>query len=139
MRLPRHAAAFPLILLPALLGCSRGGDATEARRPLRPALRSIQVHVFDRTCVRAGCHLGSEVESRLSLRAGESRGGLVGAPSTQVRDLLLVKPGDPEGSYLIRKLEGGRMVGDRMPLGASPLPPETIAVIREWIARGAPD
>ena len=56
-----------------------------------------------------------------------------------IRELLRVKPGDPDGSYLIRKLEGGRIVGERMPLGSAPLPPETLAVIREWIARGAPD
>ena len=55
--------------------------------------------------------------------------------------LLRVDPGNPDDSYLIIKLEGGDRIADgtaRMPLGRTPLTPEQIAVVREWIASGAP-
>jgi hypothetical protein len=54
-------------------------------------------------------------------------------------ELVLVAPGDPEKSYLLRKLEGRKIVGERMPLGKPPLPAEMIAVIRKWVETGAPD
>jgi hypothetical protein len=48
-----------------------------------------------------------------------------------------VRPGDPDASYLIQKLEGRAAVGARMPLGAPALPQATIDVIRQWITQGA--
>jgi hypothetical protein len=62
---------------------------------------------------------------------------LVNAPSTEVPALMRVAPGNPDASYLIQKLEGTAPVGGRMPLGGSPLPAETIAVVRQWILEGA--
>ncbi len=47
----------------------------------------------------------------------------------------LVVPGKPEESYLLAKLEGTDGIsGDVMPLGEEPLPEESLAVVREWIA-----
>jgi methionine-rich copper-binding protein CopC len=55
-----------------------------------------------------------------------------------VPSLQRVRPGDPDGSYLIQKLEGRAAVGAQMPFGGPPLPASTIAFIRQWIANGAP-
>ena len=52
--------------------------------------------------------------------------------------LQRVNPGSRDNSYLIRKLEGSATVGARMPLGGPFLDDATIAVIRQWIAAGAP-
>jgi hypothetical protein len=48
----------------------------------------------------------------------------------------VIKPGDAAGSILVQRIAGA---GDqaRMPMGGKPLPPEQIALIREWINRGA--
>src|SRR5579872_2816722 len=47
----------------------------------------------------------------------------------------IVKPGDAEHSYLIRRVEGGEMP----PEGEAPRPaPADIAVLRRWIDAGAP-
>jgi hypothetical protein len=46
-----------------------------------------------------------------------------------------VLPGDPDGSLLIRKVEG--RAGLIMPPGGSRLPPEDIALLRRWIQAGA--
>ncbi len=62
---------------------------------------------------------------------------LVGVPSTEVPSLLRVKPGDPDNSYIIQKLEGHAAVGGQMPLGGPYLSTATIAFIRQWITDGA--
>ena len=64
-----------------------------------------------------------------------------GAMSTQVNDLI-VKPGDPDASYLIEKIEATAAhpprLGDPMPPPPlEPLPARVIADIRRWIAEGA--
>ena len=48
-------------------------------------------------------------------------------------------PGDPDNSYLIRKLEGAaNITGARMPRNAGPYLTEgQMLVIRRWIALGA--
>jgi hypothetical protein len=50
-----------------------------------------------------------------------------------------VNPGDPDGSQIVRAVEGARGEARRMPLGAPPLEPGQIAIIRRWIAEGAAD
>jgi len=42
---------------------------------------------------------------------------LVGVPSTEVPSLLRVKPGDPDNSYIIQKLENHAAVGTSTPPG----------------------
>jgi hypothetical protein len=62
---------------------------------------------------------------------------LVGIASSEAPNIQRVKPGDPNNSYLIHKIEGTAAVGARMPLGGPPLPQPTILVIRQWISQGA--
>ena len=49
----------------------------------------------------------------------------------------VVIPGNGEGSVIIKKLRGTAGFGSRMPLGGSPLPDATIALISLWITQGA--
>jgi len=75
-----------------------------------------------------GCHstrltLG---DLRLDTFARLLRGGLSG---------VIVVPGRPDESLLIRKLRG--QAGARMPMGRPPLPDATIEKIAKWIALGA--
>ena len=75
-------------------------------------------------------------------------------PSVEVPDWLRVRKGDPERSYLVRKLDGSQRCGDlacvvvlgspkpcgeRMPGGDSstPLEPEELRKVRDWIKQGA--
>lgn len=67
-------------------------------------------------------------------------------PSAQAPGLARVKPGRPDESYLIQKLEGTHACsagtcpngcGSRMPPLGDPLAPEQIAQIRDWILHGA--
>lgn len=50
----------------------------------------------------------------------------------------VLKPGKPDESPLVTLLTE-KDVAKRMPLDADPLTPEQVAVIRKWVAAGAPD
>jgi len=47
-----------------------------------------------------------------------------------------IAPFDPAGSFLFRKLDGTG-AGERMPYNGSPLPPDQIEAVRNWILEGA--
>ncbi len=146
----RVAAAGRLasaVLCLAMCGCAGDGVSDPAgpeptctdEAPFRATLPCIQQLVFTPTCAVAGCHLGPGAQQDMDLSEGLAHSSLVGIASTEILLLRRVKPGDPEGSYLIHKLEGRPgIVGDRMPLGGPFLTLEEIGVIREWILAGAP-
>ena len=82
-------------------------------------LQSIQDNVFTPICT--ACHAGASAPLGLRLDAGNSYNNLVGIPSVEVPALQRVRPGDPDNSYIIQKLEGRAAVGGQMPLGGPPL------------------
>lgn len=51
----------------------------------------------------------------------------------------LVVQGDPDQSIFLQKMERTSDCGDPMPTGTSALDPSVVAVIRAWIASGAPN
>ena len=102
---------------------------------LAPTFSSIQREVLTPRCTV--CHSGAAAPAGLRLDEGSSYGLLVGVASRESGGTQRVAPGRPDDSYLVHKLEGRAAVGARMPLGGPYLDDATIAVIREWIARGA--
>jgi hypothetical protein len=110
-------------------GGGAGGGALEA------TFASIQGNVFTPMCV--ACHAGATAPLGLRLDAVNSYALLVGVASVQQPSLQRVEPGNPDDSYLIRKLEGTAGTGGRMPLDGTPLPQADIDVIRQWIIDGA--
>jgi hypothetical protein len=99
---------------------------------------SIQEHVFTPICSK--CHIGASAPEGLQLDAAHSYNLLVDVPSAEQPDLDRVKSGDPDDSYMVRKIEGlADIDGGQMPLGETPLPPSTIDAIRQWITNGAPN
>lgn len=134
-----------LLLLPlAAVGCGSVKSPTEPQpsevQGLAFSFTRIQTEVFTPTCAVAGCHAASTGEAGLVLEAGRSYGELVGRASTQNAALDRVQPGDPERSYLIRKLRGDSSItGERMPFGGPPLTAAQIDGIAAWIRSGAPN
>jgi hypothetical protein len=109
------------------------GGPTE---PLTPDFKSIQDNVFTPICTR--CHIGAGAPMGLQLDAAHSYSLLVGVPSTEQPNVLRVKAGDPDNSYIVQKLEGAPgITGVQMPFGGPYLPQSTITVIRTWITNGA--
>jgi hypothetical protein len=105
---------------------------------LAPTLASIQANVFSVNCAIPGCHGGGTVQFGLRLDPGFSAGNLINVPSPRDTNLIRVIPGNPNGSFIIQKLEGTQTLGDRMPQFGPYLPQSTIDVIRQWIRDGAP-
>jgi hypothetical protein len=88
----------------------------------------------------SGCHTGGSPPQGLNLEADQSYGLLVDVPSNEVASVDRVEPGEPDNSYLIRKLEGTASVGARMPGDGPPyLTREQMDIIRQWISDGATD
>jgi hypothetical protein len=99
----------------------------------------VQRELFDRRCV-TDCHEAVNAAAALQLTRGRSHGNLVNQRSQQIASQLRVIPGDPEGSYLVKKLAGAvGAAGDQMPKFAPPRPQSEIDWVRAWITRGAPD
>jgi len=116
---------------PISAGGSSGG-------PVTADFQSIQDNVFTPICSK--CHIGGGAPEGLQLDAAHSYNLLVGVPSAEQPNLLRVKPGDPDDSYMVRKIEGlSSISGAQMPYMETPLPQATIDAIRQWITNGAPN
>jgi hypothetical protein len=94
-------------------------------------------------CAIPSCHASAEPTGRMRLDEDFARTSLrgVAAMGVSCRDqgLVRVVPGDPAASLLYRKIsEDAPPCGSRMPQAAAPLPPALIALVRDWIAAGAP-
>jgi hypothetical protein len=131
----------------ASAGCDEKLSSITGPTPnLSPSFSSIQQTIFSASdssgrlsCV--GCHTdqGRTPASNLSLTDGRAYQQLVGRASTGKPGTTLVIPGDPDNSYLVKKLEGASdIVGLRMPRNNGPFLSEgQMRVIRRWIADGA--
>jgi hypothetical protein len=74
----------------------------------------------------------------MDLRSGRSFASLVSVASREQPTLMRVRPGEPENSYVIHKLEGSASIaGSRMPLGGPFLDQATTDMVESWIASGA--
>lgn len=122
--------------LPECLDVQPDGSAA-----LEPTLTNV-ASIFIQSCAFNSCHGSAakagnlDLENRSTLHAQ-----LVGRGSMLLPDVPLVEPGDPQGSFLYQKMaQCSPAAGASMPLNAPILlADETVAVVREWIAAGAPD
>ena len=136
--------ALAVVLMIGVVGCDESlSDVTGPTPNLEPTFSSIQRDIFDNgdssgrvACIQCHNAVGAFF-SGLDLRSTVSYGNLVGRPSRGNPSATRVIPGDPQNSYLVRKLEGRDIVGAQMPLTPPHLIPGQIAVIRRWIELGA--
>jgi hypothetical protein len=115
---------------------------------LEVSFSSIATNIFEATdssgrlaCVQCHNAGGARFAAGLNLERAVAYGQLVGVSSSERPGVLRVAPGDPDASYIVHKLEGrADIVGVRMPRGTGPFLTEgQMAVIRRWIAEGAPN
>ena len=113
---------------------------------LTPTFSSIQREIFSNAdssgraaCIQCHNAAGRNFAGGLSLVEGVSYGELVNRVSRDKAGAVRVVPGDPDGSYLIHKLEGRfDIVGQRMPRTGGPfLTSGQVSIIRRWIELGA--
>lgn len=102
-----------------------------------PTLANVQSLIFTPKCALAGCHGGSAPREGMSLEPGKVKASTLNVVSVE-SPLMRIKPGDPDQSYLVAKIEGRAHdvggSGDRMPLGSPPLSPAEIQLVRDWIS-----
>lgn len=143
----RHRSCAAL-LCAALAGCAGSGEGLDQNgQPLSGSpgsssltadFESIQENIFTPICSK--CHIGASAPEGLQLDADHSYDMLIGVSSAEEPSLLRIKPGDPDDSYLVRKIEGAAGIdGGQMPLGETPLPQAAIDAIRQWVTNGAPE
>jgi len=97
-------------------------------------LSVVQSQIFTPLC--SGCH---PANAGLDLRPGQTFASAVNVASSQQPALLRVAPGNPDDSYLYRKINGGPgITGVQMPRFGPPLTQAQRDLIREWILAGAP-
>lgn len=151
----RTAVSLAALAVALCVGCagSGGGDGDNGgggggcKPPETPTVTlsgNVQP-ILNVSCAVNGCHVGSVPASELNLSNGQTYAQTVNVPSTQ-SGLDLVKPGNPDQSYLVRKIEGGpNIFGTIMPQGcpgaplngAQCLSSDDIAAIRQWISECA--
>ena len=131
-------------MLPSGDGTAGGDFEVEFTVTTPPApgttLDEIQMAVFSPTCSSSTCHsgpVGMILPNGMNLTSADnSFANLVDVDSLQNPTIKRVAPFDPDGSYLIQKLEG-TAPGAQMPFGGTPLDPAVISNIRTWISNGA--
>src|ERR1700688_673317 len=150
MQIGRYWSLAALMLLAGAAGCAGNGQGLDQNGqpisaggstggPVTADFQSIQDNVFTPICSK--CHIGGGAPEGLQLDAAHSYNLLVGVPSAEQPNLLRVKAGDPDNSYMVRKIEGptAGITGGQMPLMETPLPQATIDAIRQWVTNGAPN
>lgn len=122
-------------------------DLTGPTPNLSPSFASIQRDIFTAPDASgrpacSSCHVagGAAAATGLFLNdAATAYASLVSRGSRLKPGETLVIPGDPDSSYIVRKLEGGPNInGLRMPRTTGPFLTEgQMIVIRRWIKEGA--
>ena len=109
-------------------------DLKEIETGLPANFSSIQNDVFSKSCATSGCHETISIPPDLS--AGQAYNSIVNVMSFNPT-FLYVYPGRSDSSYIIKKLRGVNIVGERMPLNDNPLFSADVDSIAAWIDRGA--
>jgi hypothetical protein len=146
MRIP----SLLLIVFVALTGvaCDENLSSLVGPTPnLEPTFSTIQSEIFEKTdsagrvaCTNCHTSTGRNPSGGLNLNHAVAYAQLVNAPTRLPVGRIRVIPGDPANSYLINKLEGLGISGNRMPNNGPPyLTDGQILVIKRWIEIGAPN
>jgi hypothetical protein len=97
----------------------------------------VQNEIFSPSCARSGCHGNGSASAGLQLDQGQAYGEIVDVPSSQQGSLDRIEPGDPDNSYLWRKVNGGPGIsGGRMPLNGGSLSQAQLDLLEAWILAG---
>ena len=97
-------------------------------------LSQLKEEIFTPRCATSFCHSGSSPASNQSLVADRIAQEIIDVESVSDANFKRIAPGDPDNSYIIKKLRGDDgIVGRQMPDdGTAPLPDEDIAMIITW-------
>ena len=145
----RVIAAAVLVLSISVSSCDEPlSNITGPTPMLEVKFSSIQQQIFENpdssgrsACIQCHNANGQLFAGRLKLEHAVAYDQLVNVAARNRPGATRVIPGDPENSYLVRKLAGGPDIfGLRMPNNGPPfLTDGQISVIKRWIELGAPN
>ena len=98
-------------------------------------LARLSADIFTPNCV--SCHAGVSPSGDMNLSAAVIAANIIGVDSVRDVDIKRVAPGDPDASLLYIAVSGSSAGSQMPPVGAT-LSADEIAMIRDWIAAGAP-
>jgi hypothetical protein len=130
---------LPMMCL-LLLACGDKDDtATDSGAAVDATFTQVYDDILLLSCAYSTCHLG-EGSAQLGWDdAPSAYASLVGVASTQIESMDLVEPGAPDSSYLVWKLEENSGISGGMMPPSVPISSDQIAMVRAWIAAGAPN
>lgn len=159
--LRRPCAAALVLGALTLVACAGGGP--EGGKPPPPACKppspptisfaSNVQPIYNRSCALGGCHDAATRAQGLNLSPGAAYRATVAVKSTEQRSLDLIEKGEPDDSYLVRKIENTPGITPTiMPQGCSDpgqggtgtngapcLSLDEVAAIRTWVTECAPN
>ena len=101
-------------------------------------LSQLSAEIFTPRCATIGCHAGGAPAGNQSLEADKIASEIIGVPSDGKPDETRIVPGDPDNSYLLKKLRGvDGIFGAQMPLSGGSLTEDEISRIAQWVEDGA--
>jgi hypothetical protein len=101
-------------------------------------LAQLSAEIFTPRCAISGCHSGSFPAGNMSLEASRIASQIIDVASSGKPDEKRIIPGEPDNSYLLKKLRGtSGIVGSQMPLSGRRLTADEIARIARWVEDGA--
>ena len=139
----RRGLVISLIVCGSCVSMAGCGEISEASLPERPTAADVQELVFTTACATSGCHSEPTFAGDLDLSAAStSHEALVDTEPTNrvARNLGLIRvvPGDPDSSFLFRKLtEPGTGEGAPMPSSQTRLTAPYVDLVARWISQGA--
>ncbi len=138
---PTPVPAEPVPPAPVVASAASPAPALTAGGPA--TFTRVQNEIFGPKCAIPECHVtppptaDDGPPSGLIFEAGKSYDMIVGVRSKEM-DLMRVAPGDPDNSFVLRKVTpGAKIAWHAMPLDKPPLSDAERGLIRQWIAAGA--
>ena len=125
-RLARHVfLVFTMLLLaPSFVAAQEETD-----------LEQRVAEIFERSCTQSGCHAGPNPQMMMTLTSDGFYSSTVGTPSIEKPPLNRVEPGNPEASYLVKKIRGDDdIIGLQMPFSGEKLTEEEVDTIIRWVS-----
>ena len=138
-----------LVCVALLVGCEHvssnedvGCNTPYVASDYPPSTVSFRTHIVpilaNNSCSSEFCHGNPDSPpSNFSVLSAESIMG-PGNEAAQLNTCDVIR-GNPDESYLVKKLMGTASIGERMPLGGNPISNADLTTIRQWITEGAPD
>jgi len=138
--------AGTLLVVGAATACATE-DKEEPSAP--PTMDAVFEQVLEPRCTFSSCHSAPTVAAKLDLSRERACNALVDTVSCLFPQRKLVVPSSPDDSFLMHKLTGNGLTeaptgecanqsNAPMPFGGSTIPDDEIALVRRWIAAGAP-